>query len=807
MTISSLSANAADYSKWLKNISAPGDPGAAYIHTGVKIAVSGNFVHAAWLGSKKDWSGNVLFYTRSTNGGETFEVPRILASDTPADFFHVTFPPEFNNLAADGSCVHIVYMVGWPNKVQYLRSADNGANFAPANTLSSGSYSHSSHMAAANGKLVITWAANGDDAPQPRAVNCAYSSDNGATLRTSTIASAYGSPYRYNVVDTVMSGNHVYVLTQTQDENWFTTQSRLHLWSSWDGGATFKPSVQVTVPTAADADYSTTTQDVHYSPNLYANGATVNITWLNIDNPGSFDGWKAPTLRTRRSTDGGVTLQDPVTLHTFPEGYHSGSHAGLETITGSGNNVFITSVLGDSPAGTYVWRSTDAGASWKPAQHISTGGWWPLTKVDPSDPMKVHTVHYSYFQSTDAGASFDGGVNPHTTIANWDAPQMTVGADGVVHYAAHSGGAYTNEIFYRRIPPAPTSGAADKVLSCVSDSSGVRSDNMQVAASPDLNFTNTMTMEFWVRRDSDDTNAGFFQPFVGKKRLEGEGSYGLGAWEYSQIYARLVTSGASNSYYGVWLGSGVVMDKGVWYHVALTYDAGSPADNMKIYVNGSLRNSAALQGSILTDLMDCPLQIGNNNNTTGAFSIDELRLWRTALTGQQIASNMNRPLTGRELGLVAYYNFNDTTRDITGRGNDGILMYRETYATPGVLPPAAPEISVQQPAGRELVSSTSKINFGKVKVGKTGKAKSFVIKNMGTSRLTNLAIKKGGLRASDYLVSKLLKTSLPPGASTTFKVQFKPRRTGSRTAAVNIISSDSNENPFQIKLTGSGTAR
>ena len=40
---------------------------------------------------------------------------------------------------------------------------------------------------------------------------------------------------------------------------------------------------------------------------------------------------------------------------------------------------------------------------------------------------------------------------------------------------------------------------------------------------------------------------------------------------------------------------------------------------------------------------------------------------------------MGRQLTGSETGLNAYYTFDNTTKDITGHGNDGILMYMETY--------------------------------------------------------------------------------------------------------------------------------
>ncbi len=804
LAFSCLSTVAADYSKWLKNISAAGDPGATYIHDNVKIAVSGNYVHLAWHATKSDWSGNALFYTRSSNGGATFDVPRILATDSSSDFYKVTFAPGFNNLAADGPYVHIVYMVGWPTKLQYLRSADNGASFEAANTLSSGYYGYNAHLASGNGRLAIAWSANGDDSPNPRVINCSYSTDHGATFHTTLLISANGSPYRYNVVDAVRSGNYLYVLAQTQDENWFSTQSRLHLWSSWDGGATFKTPVKVTIPMDGGGDYSTTTQDVHYSPNLFANGLTVNITWLNIDNPGSFDGWIAPTLRTRRSTDGGLTLQDPVTLHTFPEGYQSGSHAGQETITGSGSNLYITDVLGDAPAGTYMWRSTDAGATWKPAQRLSTGGWWPLTKVDPSDSRKIHMVNSSYFQSTNSGISFDGGVNPHTMVANWDAPQMTVDDGGMLHYAAQSGGAYSNEIFYRRIAPPAAPGTTDKVLSCASDSSGTRCDNMQVAASPDLNFTNAMTLEFWARRDSDDTNTGYFEPIVGKKRLSGAGSYELGAWDGSQVFARLVTDKASDSYYGIWVGSGVSMSKGVWYHVALTYDAKLTTNNVKLFVNGALCGKADLQGAILTDLMDSPLQIGNNNNNPGAFSIDELRFWKRALSQDEITTDMEKPLAGGENGLVAYYNFNGTTKDITGRGNDGILMYQERYATPGALLRAKPEITIQQPQGTNLVDGLATRSFGSVTVGKSGTTMSFTVKNTGTRLLAGLAVTKSGANQSNFIVTAPAKTSLAPGAATTFKVTFKPNAAGKRAAVIHVQSNDADENPFDIKLTGTG---
>ncbi|MEI8309374.1 MAG: choice-of-anchor D domain-containing protein [Verrucomicrobiota bacterium] len=696
IALTSLSAGAADYSNWLKNLSASGDPTGLYSHSKVKVATSGNYVHVAWYASliASPYS-SAIFYTRSTDGGLTFETPRILASGANG---MVTFDATFNNLAADGAFVHIIYREGWPEKLQYLRSTDNGATFAAVSTLSTVSsavgayYRHAAYLTAGNGKVAVVWSYESNSNGYG-AFNCSYSSNNGASFATTTTTNTL---YSFYVEDAVRSGDYVYVLTSTGDAGggygYYT--GRFYLWASWDGGATFKPPVKVTVPTtdATPVDMVCKIQNGIYAPNLVASGATVNIAWINQDTYiNNYN--KTYTLRTCRSTDGGQTLNPPVTLHSFAAGDGSAVNAGMETISGNGSNIYITTVLSDAPAGTYTWRSTDAGATWGAARQISSSGTLPITKADPSDATRVHTVNSSYYQSTDSGATFDGGVNPHTPVGDWSLPQMTVDAAGVVHYAANSG--YYGEIFYRRLGAPPQPGPTNKALACVGD--GTKNDNMQVAASPDLNFTTAMTVEFWARRDTDDMSTSYFQPLVGKKRLSGTyGSYGVGAWSSSQIYARIVTDQSADSS-GSLLFSGVAMAKGVWYHVALTYDASLATDNVKLFVNGVQKAQANLKGTVLTDTMDSPLKVGNTSGT-GGFSIDELRLWNTPLAGTDIAANMNFTRAGAEAGLVAYYDFNDTTMDITGRGNDGILMFRETYTASAASVTVVPTTTITMPA-------------------------------------------------------------------------------------------------------------
>jgi hypothetical protein len=117
-----------------------------------------------------------------------------------------------------------------------------------------------------------------------------------------------------------------------------------------------------------------------------------------------------------------------------------------------------------------------------------------------------------------------------------------------------------------------------------------------------------------------------------------------------------------------------------------------------------------------------------------------------------------------------------------------------------------PEIDVQHPAGSSLADGSSKKSFGTIRVGATGAAKTFVIKNTGTSVLNGLAISIEGAHGGDFTVTGSVKTSLPSGGTSKFKVSFKPTAKGTRNASILIKSNDANENPFDIQLTGLGAA-
>ena len=671
---------AGSYSKWLINISILGDTDEEYMHEFPKITTSGNYMHIVWFATKKANYNRAIFYTRSTDGGITFETPKKLIETSQNA---IQFSEDWQTLAADSPYVNIAYCMN--GSLLCLRSADDGTTFNSDNPIvlsGNATYSYSGvYITSQNGTSIIAWSEYHtlNNNITEKNIYCTRSTDGFATFERSTISSITGTQSA-GIVDIARSGDYVYVLGYTYDNQYYDP-SRLLLFSSWDGGVTFKSPVQVTIPASNGNSYYTGIQNVNYSPNIVADEKNVNIVWINNDNPGSFDGWWAPTLRTCRSTDGGLTLTTPITLHTYPEGYHSGAYAGQETIAANGSDIYITTILGDSPTGTYVWRSTDNGASWGESQRLSSGGWWPHIKANPNSSM-VHLVNSSYFRSSDKGTTYTGGANPHLNINTWQKPDMTVCADDVVHYAASSGtNQYQAHIYYRRIAPEKAPGATDKVLSCTK-SGTTRTDNIQIPANPNINFTSAMTSEFWLLRMSDESS--YFNSLFSKTRgsLDSHGTYMVGAWDGFQIYGRLITDQTN-----VWLGTGVVLPKETWTHIAMTYDSSLTADNWKIYVNGVLKGKMDVKGNILSEI-DSPLVVGygGTQGPAGSFSIDELRMWNRALSQDEIAGSMYKTLSGNESGLTAYYNFNDTFKDITGKGYDAMPMYWESFVASNMLP-------------------------------------------------------------------------------------------------------------------------
>lgn len=114
---------------------------------------------------------------------------------------------------------------------------------------------------------------------------------------------------------------------------------------------------------------------------------------------------------------------------------------------------------------------------------------------------------------------------------------------------------------------------------------------------------------------------------------------------------------------------------GTWYHTAgvmnyLTHTA-------KLYLNGLLVDRKTVNSDPFFRTM-----LGQLSNSAGiglnGGNMDEVRIWRRALTDNEIATSYNQCLNGNESDLLIYYRCNQSAgsfvTDITSNGNDGALI-------------------------------------------------------------------------------------------------------------------------------------
>ncbi len=115
------------------------------------------------------------------------------------------------------------------------------------------------------------------------------------------------------------------------------------------------------------------------------------------------------------------------------------------------------------------------------------------------------------------------------------------------------------------------------------------------------------------------------------------------------------------------------------------------------------------------------------------------------------------------------------------------------------------EIRVEVPLGIGLVNGSSSLDFGSGPPGASAGSKTVTISNDGNGELNGLSVMVDGAAASDFSINPGgMATTLAPGASTSFTVAFTPGAAGSRSAQLHIASNDTDANPFDVALVGTG---
>jgi signal transduction histidine kinase/DNA-binding response OmpR family regulator/ligand-binding sensor domain-containing protein len=200
------------------------------------------------------------------------------------------------------------------------------------------------------------------------------------------------------------------------------------------------------------------------------------------------------------------------------------------------------------------------------------------------------------------------------------------------------------------------------------------------------------TIEAWVRFDSlEDWQRFFSYGFLGNDLYVGRKKTGTSDLQFGILFKN------DTKNFGHLLDVSGLLEKGKWCHVAAVIDA----QETRLYFNGSLAETRPKAFSFADLPDDSPAFLGRWNlipgdEETGFWGgIDEVRVWATARTSEEIRATMFQHLSGGEEGLAALWNFDDPAqpgRDATLNGFDG-EMSGNAAAQPESLPTAKEEVA------------------------------------------------------------------------------------------------------------------
>jgi hypothetical protein len=158
------------------------------------------------------------------------------------------------------------------------------------------------------------------------------------------------------------------------------------------------------------------------------------------------------------------------------------------------------------------------------------------------------------------------------------------------------------------------------------------SANVSIADAADLDLTNAMTLEAWVRPSA----LSGWNTVMMKEGSATTLAYGLYANDQSPWPAVTVRIGTDDRSA---IGTGS-LPLNTWTHLAATYDGAT----LRLYVDGVQVGSLAQTGNMITSART--LRIGGNTVWGEYFTglIDDVRVYNRALSAGEIQSDMNTPV-------------------------------------------------------------------------------------------------------------------------------------------------------------------
>jgi hypothetical protein len=155
-----------------------------------------------------------------------------------------------------------------------------------------------------------------------------------------------------------------------------------------------------------------------------------------------------------------------------------------------------------------------------------------------------------------------------------------------------------------------------------------------INAAFDLDRTDVMSFECWVKFDTFYVFNQFFTKYVGSRGI-------LFTVSLGELRLDLQNNGGLNGL--IIQSTGAAIITGVWYHLAATYDGSSSPAGVKLYKNGVLlTNGAPISNTLSASIVNAAtVQIGRVGSFYVDMKINTARWWNVELTAGEVLTEYN----------------------------------------------------------------------------------------------------------------------------------------------------------------------
>jgi hypothetical protein len=295
---------------------------------------------------------------------------------------------------------------------------------------------------------------------------------------------------------------------------------------------------------------------------------------------------------------------------------------------------------------------------------VATTAVVPIAKTDGDLRIGCDKIWNEYFTGRiDEVRIYDRALDQAEVGSDMEGPIQTAKSGPVAAYAFDEGAGTTVSDVSGNEHTATIEGGAGWARGRYGDSLKFTTEGAcaTVPASPELDLSEEFTLEAWVWAEG-----GLYEDPVVVREAGGKGVFGIGIGSREEGKAEGFIGEGKGSRAAV--GGGSIVREHTWVHLAATWDGA----DITLYVDG--KEVATEPDTTPPGSGEGSLRIGCDA-AEGPFGgrIDEVRLYGRALSGGEVASDMEAPLQTPKATPVAAYSFDEdneeTATDTTGDGH------------------------------------------------------------------------------------------------------------------------------------------